>query len=95
LRHGRSRTEIVSHILEAVAPNSDNQYDRISNEDGVTSTKIMYKAFLSYVQLKEYLSLLTENDLLQYDKTTQRYRITKKGHRFLMAYKQMNQHIQL
>ena len=37
----RSRTEIVSNILEAA-------------NGGVTKTKIMYKAFLSYNQLKEY-----------------------------------------
>ena len=39
----RSRTEIVSMILEAA-------------NGGATKTKIMYKAFLSYAQLKEYLS---------------------------------------
>ena len=33
---------------------------------GVTNTKIMYKAFLSYAQLKEYLTVLIENGLLEY-----------------------------
>jgi predicted transcriptional regulator len=41
----RSRTEIVGNILDAA-------------NGGATKTKIMYKAFLSYVQLKEYLSVL-------------------------------------
>ena len=45
----RSRTEIVAMILEAA-------------NGGATKTKIMYKAFLSYAQLKEYLSVLIEND---------------------------------
>ena len=49
----RSRTEIVSMILEAA-------------NGGATKTKIMYKAFLSYAQLKEYLSVLIENNLLEY-----------------------------
>jgi predicted transcriptional regulator len=47
----RSRTDIVSQILEAA-------------NGGATKTKIMYKAYLSYAQLKEYLSVLVENGLL-------------------------------
>jgi predicted transcriptional regulator len=43
----------------------------------------MYKAFLSYVQLKEYLTLLEENGLLAYDKGEQIYRTTQKGLHFL------------
>lgn len=49
----RSRTDIVSQILEAA-------------NGGATKTKIMYKAYLSYAQLKEYLSVLLENGLLEY-----------------------------
>ena len=48
-------------------------------------TKIMYKTFLSYRQLKEYLMLLTEKDLLSYDPLAQKYTNTEKGkrlHRF-------------
>ena len=40
----RSRTDIVALILEAT-------------KDGAAKTKIMYKAFLSYSQLKDYLSI--------------------------------------
>ena len=50
----RSRTEIVDSILDA------------ANKGGETRTKIMYFAFLSYNQLNEYLSLLIENDLIEY-----------------------------
>ena len=32
----------------------------------VTKTKIMYTAFLSYNQLKEYISILIENNLIEY-----------------------------
>ena len=31
---------------------------------GISKTKIMYIAFLSYGQLKEYLSILIENNLI-------------------------------
>ena len=33
---------------------------------GATKTKIIYKAFLSYNQLKDYLTMLIENDLIEY-----------------------------
>ena len=66
----RSRTDIVSQILEAA-------------NGGATKTKIMYKAYLSYAQLKEYLSVLVENGLLEYEKATQTYKTTSKGLQFL------------
>jgi predicted transcriptional regulator len=50
----RSRSEIVALILEAA-------------NGGATRTKIMYKAFLSFVHLKGYLSVLLENELIEYD----------------------------
>ena len=63
----RSRTEIVSNILDA------------ANGGGATKTKIMCAAFLGYVQLKEYLSVLIENNLLEYLDGTQTYKTTEKG----------------
>ncbi|HZI71703.1 MAG TPA: winged helix-turn-helix domain-containing protein [Nitrososphaeraceae archaeon] len=66
----RSRTEIVAMILEAA-------------NGGATKTKIMYKAFLSYAQLKEYLSVLIENNLLEYLEGSQRYKTTEKGLNYL------------
>jgi len=62
----RSRTEIVSMILEAA-------------NGGATKTRIMYKAFLSYAQLREYLSVLIENNLLEYLEGIQSYKTTEKG----------------
>ena len=66
----RSRTEIVSSILDAA-------------NGGTTKTKIMYKAFLSYSQLREYLSVLIENNLLEYLEGTYKFRTTEKGLSFL------------
>ncbi|MDQ3903849.1 MAG: winged helix-turn-helix domain-containing protein [Thermoproteota archaeon] len=69
----RNRIEIISQILE------------IAN--GVTSkTKIMYKANLSYAQLKDYLLTLSDKDLLSYDINTHTFRTTEKVLRFLKAY---------
>ena len=62
----RSRTEIVCNILDAT-------------NGGATKTKIMYQAFLSYAQLKEYLSILIDNNLIEYSNGTQTYKTTEKG----------------
>ena len=61
----RSRTEIVAMILDAA-------------NGGTTKTKIMYKAFLSYAQLREYLSVLVENNLIEYLMEFKSIRLQKK-----------------
>jgi len=43
----------------------------------------MYIAFLSYNQVHEYLSILIENNLLEYLDGTQAYKTTEKGLHFL------------
>ncbi len=45
--------------------------------------KLMYSAFISFNQLKEYLSLLAENGLIQYEEGTHTLRTTEKGIHFL------------
>lgn len=47
--------------------------------------------FLTFEQLNEYLTLLTENDLLEYDIRKQTYTITKKGTSLLHIYHQMDE----
>jgi predicted transcriptional regulator len=47
----------------------------------------MYKAFLSFAQLREYLTTLQENELIEYDHQT--YRTTEKGMRLLQIYNKM------
>ena len=56
----------------------------------VLQTKIMYKAYLSFAQMKEYLSILTENNQFSYDAETQPYKTTEMGLRFLDTYNQMD-----
>jgi len=77
----RSRTEIVSMILEAANGSS-------------TKTRIMYKAFLSYAQLKEYLSVLIENNLLEYLEGSQTYKTTEKGFNFLKMHNEIGELLQ-
>ena len=51
--------------------------------NGVTKTNMMYKAFVSFDQLNEYIALLIENDLIEYMEGTRLYRTTEKGIGFL------------
>jgi predicted transcriptional regulator len=46
----------------------------------------MYKAFLSYAQLKEYLSVLMENNLLEYLNGTRIFKTTEKGLNYLKTH---------
>ncbi len=85
----RSRTDIVAQILEAANEGIDGD-----GRGGATKTKIMYKAYLSYAQLKEYLAVLVESGLLQVvenGSTTSNnnqtyYRTAEKGWQFLKLY---------
>jgi predicted transcriptional regulator len=77
----RSRTEIVSMILEAA-------------NGGATKTKIMYIAFLSYNQLKEYLSILIENNLIDYLEGTHKFKTTEKGLNLLKTHNEMAELLQ-
>ena len=77
----RSRTEIVGNILDAA-------------NGSATKTKIMYKAFLSYAQLREYLSVLIENNLLEYLEGSQTYKTTEKGLNFLRMHNEIGELLQ-
>jgi predicted transcriptional regulator len=76
----RSRTEIISQILEAA-----------NNHVRITKTRLMYKVFLSHDQLKGYVKVLTESDLLHYDSVTRTFKTTEKGLRFLNLYNKIDQ----
>ena len=74
----RSRNHIISEILDA------------ANGGNATKTKLMYKAYLSFGQIKEYLSVLIESELLNYDVYTRKFKTTEKGLRFLDTFNQMS-----
>ena len=77
----RSRTEIVGNILDAA-------------NGRATKTKIMYKAFLSYAQLKEYLSVLIENNLIEYLDGNRTFKTTEKGLNYLKMHNEMGELLQ-
>jgi predicted transcriptional regulator len=55
----------------------------------------MYKVYLSFLQMKEYLSQIMEHGLIVYDDRAQIYKITDKGRRFLALYRQMTESISM
>ena len=73
----RSRIEIMGDMLKA------------ANDGNATRSKLIYKTFLSYAQMKEYLGVLTEKDLIRYDEDTQPFKTTEKGLSFLDTYNQI------
>ena len=77
----RSRTEIVAMILDAA-------------NGGETKTKIMYFAFLSYNQVKEYLSVLIENNLIEYLDGANKFKTTVKGLNYLKMHTEIGELLQ-
>jgi predicted transcriptional regulator len=86
----RSPTEIVFDILQMADRGSFEGHDDNNHTDGVIQIEIMNKALLGYNQLKEYLKVLTENDLLSLDSATHKFKITQKGRRFIQIYNKMS-----
>jgi predicted transcriptional regulator len=76
----RSRSEIYRSILETA--NAD---------EGTNKTKLMYKSYLSFNQLKEYLGTLQENGLIDYEVGMRCYRVTEKGIRLLELQNKMEE----
>lgn len=59
-------------------------------KESAIKTRIMYRAFLSYPQLKEYLELLQDNGMLDYDARGKTYSTTAKGTKFLDMYMKLD-----
>jgi predicted transcriptional regulator len=66
-------TEIAARVLGAA-------------NSGATATKIMYSAFLDHDETKKYLTILTENNLTEYDGQSSKYKTTADGATFLKLY---------
>lgn len=76
----RSRSEIVYQILVSA-----------KELDGVTKTRILYKSYLSFAQLKEYLKFLIDSELLEHIPESNTYRTTGKGIKIIETYNRMNE----
>jgi predicted transcriptional regulator len=76
----RSTIDIASDVLEAA-------------NGGASKIEMMYKAFLSYNQMKVYVNFLNEKGLLVYDNQygeAHTFRTTEKGLRFLEIYNRLD-----
>ena len=74
----RDHTDIMAQVLHAAS-------------GGSTATKIMYKAFLSFNQLKECSTLLSTSELLTFDQKIKIFRTTPKGLEFVDMYDKLNE----
>ena len=79
MKAGR-QTEIIQIILETIT----------SREEGLTKTQLMYKSFMSYIQLVEYLTVLRRSGLIEYNPSTSTYKTTTRGLRLLEVTKEIN-----
>lgn len=78
----RSRVDIVAAILENAA-------------DGITRTRLMYKTFTSFAQVKSYLLALEEAGLVTHDTKNEIYTTTEKGRQLVAAYNSMHNMLQV
>jgi predicted transcriptional regulator len=78
LRH-RSRSEVISSILEA------------TNGNKLRIAEIQFKAYLSYNILKEYLVHLLQCDLIEYIEGERTFKTTPKGMQVLQKYNIMEE----
>jgi predicted transcriptional regulator len=62
---------------------------RVATE-GMSSTKIMFNVYVCHTKLEEYLALLIQNGLLEYQKGKRIYLTTQKGLDFLHTHTLMN-----
>jgi len=78
----RSRTDIIAMILQAAT-------------QGATKTRIMYSAYLSYAQVKEYMSFLLQRDLIRREEGSGLYKLSERGMKVLEAYEGISDMIAL
>jgi predicted transcriptional regulator len=77
----RDKTELIALTVKAVGGDSN-----------ASAAHIMYNAFLSYEQMKQYLSISIDAGLITYQELNRRrYGITEKGMRFLHAYNEISE----
>ena len=78
----RSRTDIIAMILQAAM-------------HGATKTRLMYSAYLSYAQVREYLGFLTDRKLISFEDGSQEYKLTEQGLKFLRVYDEISEIVSL
>ena len=72
----RDREEIIVEILKAA-------------KTPTTRTRLIYASFLSGTELKEYVRMLIERKMLEFDELSRKLMITEEGKRFMKIYEDM------
>ncbi|MGI0025238.1 MAG: winged helix-turn-helix domain-containing protein [Nitrososphaera sp.] len=67
----------------------------ISTNGGATISKIMFRAYASYLQAKGYLRILIENELVEFDSLERKYRTTPKGMDYLSTIQGMSEMLKI
>lgn len=73
----RSKNEITADILNA------------SKDKPIGKTRLMYTAYISSVQSREYIAELMERKLLSYDEYNRTFQVTDTGVKFLKLHNEM------
>ena len=79
LRQLRSKSEKISDILRSV-----------HNCTGTRKSQIMYETFIPYNQLKEYLAIMIQKELIVYSKEEKIFRIADYGMNVLKLYDEID-----
>jgi predicted transcriptional regulator len=75
----RSRTEMISSILRST-----------SYRTGAKISQIQYETYISYNQLKAYLTMMIQTKLIIYIKEEKTFKITESGIHVLKLYGEMD-----
>ena len=78
-RH-RSKIEIILSILKSA-----------DNRMGTRKSQIMYETFIPYNRLKEYLTMMIQNELIVYAKEEETFKITDYGKHVLKLHDEMDE----
>jgi predicted transcriptional regulator len=76
----RTHHDILAKVLQTA-----------KNTDGITKTRIMYGAYLSSNQLKEYIAYCQGHGLVSYDARKRLYKTSIKGIRLLEIFEKMHE----
>ena len=77
-RQIRSESEKIADILRSV-----------HNCTGSRKSQIMYETFIPYNQLKEYLTIMVQKELIVYSREEKTFKITEIGIHILKLYDEM------
>ena len=78
-RQQRSKSEKISDILRS-----------IHNRTGSRKSQIMYETYIPYNHLKQYLTMMIENELIVFVKEEKTFKITEYGIHALELYDEID-----